>query len=92
MEKQNKSKYIRSLIEELNTSEYKKGRPWKGYEVYEPVYDEDVCIGLPYVILAKDDEVRISTDDEALEYLAFSLGNGTEKIGDEEMQTDNSKR
>ncbi|MBS6477727.1 MAG: hypothetical protein KH405_07955 [Firmicutes bacterium] len=92
MEKQNKSKYIQSFIEELNTSEYKKGRPWKGYEVYEPVYDDDVCIGLPYVILAKDDEVRISTDDEALEYLAFSLESGTEKIGDEEMQTDKSKR
>lgn len=92
MEKQNKSKYIQSFIEELNTSEYKKGRPWKGYEVYEPVYDDDVCIGLPYVILAKDDEVRISTDDEALEYLAFSLESGTEKIGDEEMQADKSKR
>lgn len=92
MEKQNKSKYIQSFIEELNTSEYKKGRLWKGYEVYEPVYDDDVCMGLPYVILAKDDEVRISTDDEALEYLAFSLESGTEKIGDEEMQTDKSKR
>lgn len=90
MKKQNKSKYIQSFMEELNTSKYKKGRPWKGYEVYEPVYDEDVCIGLPYVILAKDDKVRISTDDEALDYLAFSLGNGAEESKDEEMQTDKS--
>ena len=81
MEKQNKSKYIRSFLEELNASEYKKGRPWKGYEVYEPVYDEDVCIGLPYVILANDDGVRISTDDEALDYLAYSLGRETDECG-----------
>ena len=90
MGKQNKSKYIQSFMEELNTSKYKKGKQWKGYEVYEPVYEDDVCIGLPYVILVKDDKVRISTDDEALDYLAFSLDNGAEKSKDEEMQTDKS--
>lgn len=81
MEKQNKSKYIRSFLEELNASEYKKGKPWKGYLVYEPVYDEDVCMGLPYVILANDDEVRISTDDEALDYLAYSSRRETDEYG-----------
>ena len=30
-----------------------------------------ICIGLPYVVLKKGDEVRICTDKESLEYLNF---------------------
>ena len=36
---------------------------WKGYDAYEPVFDgADVSfVGLPYIILAKGDTVRMST-------------------------------
>lgn len=90
MSDEEKREQIQELTEELCATKYKKSIPWKGYEVYEPVYDDDVCIGLPYVILVKDDKVRISTDDEALDYLAFSLDNGAEESKDEKMQTDKS--
>ena len=64
---------IKTLVEELGAKLYKKGKPWKGYNVYEPVYDEETYVGLPYVILEKNGEVRICTDKEAMEYLSFSL-------------------
>lgn len=44
---------------------------WKGYDAYEPVFDgADVSfVGLPYIILAKGDTVRMSTSEEALEQI-----------------------
>lgn len=43
---------------------------WNGYEVYEPIYgNRSACTGYPLVILVKGDEIRLSTDDEALEIL-----------------------
>lgn len=39
---------------------------WKGYDVYEPTFDDDEprFIGFPQFILAKSDIVRWCTDDE----------------------------
>jgi hypothetical protein len=44
---------------------------WKGYDAYEPVFDgADVSfVGLPFIILAKGDTVRMSTSEEALEQI-----------------------
>lgn len=44
---------------------------WHGYDVYEPVYDSKcaACIGVPLVILVKNNEIRMSTVDEAFEHL-----------------------
>ena len=62
---------ILELIEELGASKYKKGVDWNGYQVYIPEYKGNPCIGLPYVVLVKGDEVRISTEDESLKYLDY---------------------
>jgi hypothetical protein len=44
---------------------------WRGYDVYEPMFEsEEVAfVGLPYVILVKEDEIRMSTPKESLEQL-----------------------
>ena len=34
------TKKIKSAIRALGASRYKKSVPWKGYEVYKPVYTE----------------------------------------------------
>lgn len=44
---------------------------WKEYEAYEPVFDgDDVSfVGVPLLILVKDDDIRMSTEEEAFEQL-----------------------
>ena len=64
---------IRELAIDLNAEEVKRGKDFKGYKVFEPVYKKNVKIGLPYVIFVKDDKARICTDEEALDYLDFII-------------------
>lgn len=61
---------VKRLAQELGASELIKYDDWHGYTVYEPVYTELEYIGLPYIILVKDDEVRLSTIDETFEWLS----------------------
>ena len=49
---------------------------WRGYDSYEPILkgfgmDDDAVayIGLPFTILVKGDEIRLSTAEEALQQL-----------------------
>lgn len=44
---------------------------WRGYQVYAPLFDteETLFIGLPLVILVKNDMIRMSTPEESLERL-----------------------
>ena len=51
------------------TAEY-QGQ-WRGYDVYDRVFEgeETVIVGLPYIILVKGDEIRMSTEDEAFQYI-----------------------
>jgi hypothetical protein len=44
---------------------------WNGFDVYETIYHEGDTsfIGVPLVILVKDDNIRMSTVDEAFEQL-----------------------
>ena len=63
------TKKIKLAIRALGASRYKKVKPWNGYDVYEPIYTEMAYRGLSYVVLVKDDEVRLSTTDETIEYL-----------------------
>lgn len=63
------TKKIKLAIRALGANRYKKVKPWNGYDVYEPVYTEMAYRGLSYVVLVKDDEVRLSTTDETIEYL-----------------------
>jgi len=53
---------------------YKTAEPigsWRGYDIYEPIYSKDEVsyIGLPLMIMVKEDEIRMSTDDEALQQI-----------------------
>ena len=60
---------IKELIEQLHAVSYKQGEDYKGYKVFVPVYNREVTLGLPLVVLANDKEVRISTPEESIEYL-----------------------
>jgi hypothetical protein len=47
---------------------------WNGYEVYEPTVkgsteEDPAIIGVPLIILVKGEDIRLSTVDEAFEYL-----------------------
>ena len=42
---------------------------WKGYDVYNLIYNKPVCLGLPCVILVRGEEVRTSTVEEAFDYM-----------------------
>lgn len=44
---------------------------WRGYEIYEPLYNDGEVhyIGLPFFIMLKDDEMRMSTLEETLAWI-----------------------
>ena len=65
-------------IEEVKAFAKKQGyddvlylEKWKGFDVYEPVFDGDEpsFVGVPLVVLVKDDIIRMSTVEEAFEQL-----------------------
>lgn len=60
---------VEGYVNALNADDYHEGESWNGYTVYVPDYDKPTYVGLPYVILVKDNEVRLSTAKESLEYL-----------------------
>ena len=62
---------IQELAFDLKASSVKRGKDWNGYKVFVPVYRKRCIIGLPYVILVKGDEARISTEEESFAYLDF---------------------
>lgn len=44
---------------------------WHDFKVYEPLFsgNEYAMVGLPLVILVRDDQIRMSTADEALQII-----------------------
>lgn len=62
---------IDELMEELQADDYAESVAWNGYKVFVPEYEDNPCIGLPYVVLVKGEEVRISTPEEAIDYLNY---------------------
>lgn len=64
-------KRVEEAIAALNAKNYETGAKWNGYDVYIPKYDQFSYVGPPFVVFARGDEVRISTEDEAFEYLDF---------------------
>ena len=50
---------------------FKKGKLWRGYNVYVPHSKEVRMVGLPVVVLEKDGVYRISTHEECFDYLTF---------------------
>lgn len=65
----NTKKLLDEAMEALGADSCKRGKDWNGYEVYIPVYGNGGYVGLPLVVLVKDGDVRISTEEEAFEYL-----------------------
>ncbi len=65
-------KSVKEQLKEMTDFEYMSGYrklpDWNGYEVYEPVYPEMVCVGLPFVFLVKDGKVRASDPKETFAY------------------------
>lgn len=62
---------IKRLMKRLCAVEYKKGSPWNGYEVYEPVYAQNMILFEPTVVLVKDNKVRLSNYKESFAYLRY---------------------
>ena len=62
---------LEELRIELAAQKFERGKNWKGYEVYIPLYSKPVYIGLPLIVLVKNGGARISTADESLDYLDF---------------------
>ena len=60
---------------------------WRGYDVYLPIIDgkqdEIVCIGPPIIILVKGEKIRLSSPDEAFEYI--------DEMGEEEEPVTKAK-
>ena len=52
--------------------DFKRGKKWKGYNVYEPIYKEEYTGGFPKIVLEKDGEFRLSKGNEVFEYIAFT--------------------
>ena len=79
---------ILEFIEDLQADSYKEGISWKGFKVYIPEYKNNPAIGLPYVILVKGEEVRLSTPEESLEYLEYEQNKNYRSSSIEELKKD----
>ncbi len=68
-------KNIKKKLEEykklLSADCFKKGKQWRGYNVYEPIYKREVEGGLPRVVLEKNGIMRESSHQECFEYMTF---------------------
>ena len=63
---------------------------WKGYNVYQPVYSDELAyIGLPLMILEKDGKFRMTDVDESFEILDITAEEDeriSEVVGDEYIE------
>jgi hypothetical protein len=50
----------------------KRGKLWKGMQVWEPVFDRPTMIGLPFVVFEDHGKLRFSDPEEAFAYLDFA--------------------
>lgn len=62
---------VKKFAKKQGYDSVKKGKPWNGFEVYEPLFSgkDTAFVGLPLVILVKGEKIRMSTADEALRIL-----------------------
>ena len=60
---------ILSAIKMLGANTYRIGKEWKNMRVYIPVYSKKSFVGLPVVIFDDGKELRLSTAEEALDYI-----------------------
>lgn len=77
---------VRDIIfNELNADRMERRENWRGMEVYDPIYDRQTSIGYPFVVFVKGDEVRLSTPEEAMEYLVSTTPE-EESMDDDEAE------
>lgn len=68
---------------------------WNGYNVYSLLSGDDVdsefppCVGYPLVLLVKEDEIRVSTPEESLEYMQYYIQNNPDYADEEDFYEDN---
>ena len=64
---------IRQTHTESNSNEraksYRQGEDWNGNKVYIPVYSKTAFVGLPLVIFEDEKGLRLSTPEEAVDYI-----------------------
>lgn len=85
--KEEQKDLIAECMEALGADGYRKGNSWKGYDIYIPDYKKPVYIGFPYVVMVKEKEVRLSTEEESLDYLSYSKWEGAEDAAEEKEET-----
>ena len=64
---------VLELIMELGAKKYRQGKPWKEYNVFVPIYEENQKNGYPFMVLQNEKETRICTVEESLDYLDFTI-------------------
>ncbi|MBQ3235124.1 MAG: hypothetical protein IJA97_03075 [Clostridia bacterium] len=62
---------LKGFLTRLQASSFKKGKAWKGFSVYEPVYKVEKEVGFPRVVLEAGGELRLSSYEECFEYMRF---------------------
>ena len=67
----NINRKLEELKNELAAQGFELGKDWNGYQVYIPQYSQKTYVGLPFIVLVKGDEVRVSTVEESMDYLEF---------------------
>ena len=60
---------VEELKRQLGAKALRDPIKWNGYLVYVPEYKGNPKIGLPYVILEKGEEVRLSTPEESFDFM-----------------------
>ncbi len=56
----------------LPANSYKKGKDWRGYTVFLPVYKRGFSPKLPQVVLQRSGVIRASSYQECFEYSIFA--------------------
>ncbi|MCD8293843.1 MAG: hypothetical protein LUE27_01150 [Clostridia bacterium] len=76
---------LKRLMHLIYAKKYKRGYDWKGYEVYEPVYKEDIYIGGPFVFFVSGDNVWLASREEGFDYIDYSIAmdEATEKAANQ---------
>lgn len=60
---------VLDVIKMMGAKSYKQGEDWNGNKVYIPVYSKTAFIGLPLVIFEDENGFRLSTPEEAIDYI-----------------------
>lgn len=64
-------KRLREYKVMLMADAFVKGKEWRGYTVYMPVYKKEKDVGLPRVVLERNGVFRESSYQECFEYMTF---------------------